>query len=136
MDSKKTQAMKTVIAGSRGITDYNKLKEAVDRCGFVITEVVSGGARGVDQMGERWAREHNIPIKQFIPDWNKHGKAAGLIRNVEMSNYAEAVIVLWDGSSRGSKHMYDTAIKKGLTVHLEMVIYGKPNELDETGTHN
>jgi hypothetical protein len=111
--------MKTIIAGSRGINDYLKIKEAIAKSGITITEVVSGGARGVDQLGERYAKENNIPIKQFIPNWNKHGKAAGFLRNAEMVEYAEAAIIVWDGKSRGSKHTYDLSLQKGLTTHLE-----------------
>jgi hypothetical protein len=113
--------MRTIIAGSRSINDYSKLEEVIKKCGFVITEVVSGGAAGIDRLGERWANENGVAIKQFLPDWNANGRAAGILRNIEMSEYAEACIVLWDGESRGSKHMHDTAVKKGLTVHLEII---------------
>ena len=60
--------MKTIIAGSRDLTDYNLVKLAVEESGFEIAEVVSGGARGVDRLGERWAKEHGVPIKRFIPE--------------------------------------------------------------------
>jgi hypothetical protein len=55
--------MKTIIAGSRDITDYNVVKAAVKAAGFTITEVVSGAARGVDSLGEEYARRHSIHIK-------------------------------------------------------------------------
>ena len=61
--------MKTIVAGSRSIIDYKIVKRAIESCGFIITELVSGGANGVDKLGERYAYENSIPIVQFIPDW-------------------------------------------------------------------
>ncbi len=83
-----------------------------------ITEVVSGGARGIDIAGETWAAASNppVPIKQFIPDWNI-GKHAGLIRNREMAEYADALILIWSGTSRGSANMKKEAEKKGIKIY-------------------
>jgi hypothetical protein len=111
--------MKVIIAGSRGIEDYPFVEKAIKDSGFEITEVVSGGARGVDRLGERWAREHGIAIRQFLPDWNTHGKSAGFIRNDLMVKYADALICIWDGTSRGTKHTLDQAKRKGLKVYLK-----------------
>lgn len=96
--------MKTIIAGSRSITDYKYLLKAIAQIDWEITEVISGNARGVDRLGERWARENNIPVRLFFPDWDKWGKSAGFVRNHEMVEEAEALIALWDGESRGTKH--------------------------------
>lgn len=79
------------------------VRAAVDASGFRITEVVSGVAHGVDKLGERWAQAHKIPVKQFPAQWNKYGNAAGPIRNREMAEYADALIAVWDGQSRGHK---------------------------------
>lgn len=110
--------MKTIIAGSRGIVNYSLVKETIEESGFEITEVVSGGARGVDRLGERYAKENNIPIKQFIPDWDGLGKKAGHVRNREMGDYADALIALWDGVSKGTAGMIEYAQKKGLKVYV------------------
>jgi hypothetical protein len=99
--------MRVVIAGSRGITDYSVLKDAIAQSDFSITEVVSGCARGVDTLGERWAKEHGIPVKQFWPDWGRFGRAAGKYRNSEMAEYCDAGIILWDGESKGTLDMID-----------------------------
>lgn len=99
--------MKMVIAGSRSFKDQQlvfKLIEISGASGF-ITEVVSGTARGVDKFGEEWAKSKNIPIKRFPADWDREGKAAGLLRNLDMANYADGLIAIWDGQSRGTKHM-------------------------------
>ena len=89
-----------------------------------ITEVVSGGARGVDKLGEIWAVKNDIPIRLFPANWKEHGRSAGYIRNKEMANYADALIALWDGKSAGTRHMVDLAIKADLkflcfTLNLE-----------------
>lgn len=110
--------MKTIIAGGRDITDYNLVLDAVHASSFDITEIVSGGARGVDQLGERIGREFNIPVKVFPADWDTHGKRAGPIRNAQMADYAEALIAVWDGQSRGTANMIQQATKKGLKVYV------------------
>jgi len=99
--------MKIIIAGSRTITDINILIEAINKSGFEITcadEIVSGGARGVDSLGEQYAKEHNIPLTVFKPDWKKHGIKGGVIRNTQMSKYADCAIVVHCGS-KGSIDM-------------------------------
>lgn len=110
--------MKTIIAGSRDITDYSLVMEAIQESEFEISEVVSGTAKGVDRLGELWATNHKIPVKHYPADWNKYGKSAGPIRNQEMANYADALIAVWDGKSRGTKNMIDQAKEKGLKVYV------------------
>lgn len=110
--------MKVIIAGSRTITDYDALCQCVSRSGFRITEVVSGGANGVDRLGERFASESELPCKIFPANWNDHGRSAGIIRNVHMAKYADAAIVLHVGSP-GSKHMIQEAERRGLRIHEE-----------------
>lgn len=99
--------MKVVIAGSRVITDYTALQYAIAQNDFSITEVVSGCARGVDKLGERWAIEHSIQIHKFPADWGRFGRAAGKYRNADMADYADAAIILWDGESKGTLDMID-----------------------------
>ena len=86
---------KLIIAGSRTIKDYQWLCDAIERSGYTdITEVVSGKEpNGVDALGERWAKEHGIPVKEFPADWNL-GLRGGPIRNGQMAKYADAVLIL------------------------------------------
>lgn len=115
--------MKIIIAGSRNIVDYELIKDAIKKSNTntMATEIVSGGARGVDRMGECWAKQNNIPIKIFLADWNQFGKSAGYIRNEQMAKYADALLAVWDGKSRGTKHMIDLAKKYGLKVYIYYV---------------
>lgn len=102
--------MKLIIAGSRTFTDYDRL---VLECDKIINEgpieIVSGGARGADLLGEKYANQKGFPIKRFIPNWIKYGKSAGIRRNTEMSNYGTHLIAFWDGESKGTSHMIKAA---------------------------
>lgn len=106
--------MRVIIAGSRTVTDYQVICGAVEKFGADrITEVVSGTCRGPDRLGERWAKEHGVPIKLFPADWDKFGRSAGYIRNRQMAEYADAAVVVWDGVSRGSRNMADEMARFG-----------------------
>lgn len=110
--------MKAIVAGCRDVTDFNLVQTAIDNSGFEITELVSGRATGVDALGERWARENSVKITTFPADWRTHGKAAGPIRNAQMAEYADALIAVWDGVSRGTKNMINEAKKRELNVYV------------------
>ena len=111
--------MKILIAGSRSIADYDLLVKVINKLNWKITEIVSGGAYGVDKLGIRYAKENNIKCTMFLPDWDTHGKKAGILRNKDMVEYADALIALWDGESKGTKFTIDYAKQKKLTVHVE-----------------
>lgn len=81
-------------------------------------EMVTGTAKGADQIPYYYKVWHDVPIKEFPADWDKHGKSAGFIRNAEMADYSDALIAFWDGKSRGTKHMIDTAKAKGLNIRV------------------
>ena len=119
----KTRKWKVIIAGSRTFRDYEKLKKVCDRVLDKLdkVEIVSGAARGADRMGEAYALTKRYDIKLFPADWDTHGKSAGYRRNVEMAKYADMLIVFWDGSSRGTKHMIDIAKKENLPTHVEII---------------
>lgn len=110
--------MRTIIAGSRTAKGYNDLLRAIDCVSWKPTIVLSGTAKGADLLGERWAKENNVPIERFPADWDRHGKSAGFIRNIEMAKSAEALICLWDGQSKGTKHMINEASKRGLVIYV------------------
>lgn len=111
--------MKVIIAGSREGFTIDDIREAVQESGFIITEVVSGAARGVDRLGEQYARENKIPVSCMPADWDNLGKRAGYVRNAEMAEYADACILLIFNHSKGSTHMLNLANKKGIPVALK-----------------
>ena len=115
--------MKIIIAGSRNITDYELVKRAILDSGFTdlpnqSTEIVSGMARGVDMLAVRYAREYNLSLYEFPADWNKYGRAAGMIRNDDMAQFADALIAIWDGCSVGTKGMIDIARSRRLKIFV------------------
>lgn len=111
--------MKTIIAGSRSINNYSMIENAIMGLQHTrITEVVSGGAIGVDILGEMFATVYNIPIKKFIPDWNTYGKGAGILRNIAMGDYADCLMAFWDGKSTGTRHMITYAKSKGIKTYV------------------
>lgn len=109
--------MKTIIAGSRSGVTIERFLDEIVKCDWLdqITEVVSGRAKGVDQYGEMWARDIRLPVSYFPPDWEKYGRSAGFTRNEEMARYADAAIVIHNGSS-GSQHMIRRAKFHDLVV--------------------
>lgn len=115
--------MRTIIAGSREGPTRHHLMEAIASCGWKPTVVLSGTARGADRLGEEWAVNNNIRIERFPANWDRYGKSAGYRRNEQMANNAEALIALWDGKSKGTKHMIDIAQQKGLRVHVQITAY-------------
>ena len=121
--------IKVIIAGTRDFNDYDFLKKNVDYFLQGINpnneeiEIVSGNARGADKLGERYAKEHNLPVKLFPANWDKYGKRAGYLRNQEMANYSDMLIAFWDEKSKGTKHMIDIAKKQGLTVIVVGYVY-------------
>ena len=112
--------MKTIIAGGRDLTDYRLVEAAIALCGFdwLITEVVSGVARGIDTLGERWAEDHRIPVKRFPADWDTYGKRAGMLRNEHMAQYANALVAIPDKVSRGTRNMISLAEKHNLRIYV------------------
>lgn len=104
--------MKTIIAGGRNYQltseDFNLL-ETLD-----ITEVVSGRCTGADMGGEEYAKSRGIPIKPFPADWNKHGRAAGPIRNAQMASYADQVVLFPGG--KGTNSMRKEAEVAGIKI--------------------
>lgn len=114
--------MKVVIAGSRSIDSYYQVHLAVKESGFEIDTIISGTANGVDLQGEAYGKEHNIPVERYPADWKTHGKKAGFIRNQKMNDNSDATIVIWDGSSVGSKMMAEITEKSNKPVFIKRVL--------------
>ena len=114
---------KVIIAGSRGFSNYKLLKE---KCNEYLREkrkeyniiIISGGARGADTLGEKYAQDEGFSLEVFPANWNKFGKSAGFIRNEQMAEVADALIAFWDGKSNGTKHMIEVMENKKLLVRV------------------
>lgn len=114
---------KVIIAGSRGFSNYKLLKE---KCNEYLREkrkeyniiIISGGARGADTLGEKYAQDEGFSLEVFPANWNKFGKSASFIRNEQMAEIADALIAFWDGKSHGTKHMIEIMENKKLLVRV------------------
>ena len=106
------------IVGSRGFSDYEKLQFVLMSVKSPIDMIVSGGAKGADSLARRYALENDIPLEEFLPDWNKHGRSAGYKRNQDIVRHSEGVIAFWDGQSKGTLHSINIAKEMGIPVYV------------------
>lgn len=124
--------IRIIVAGTRTFSDYELLRNKLDDFISELNQkypgkqivIITGAAKGADQLGSFYARSHNIPLKEFPADWNTYGRAAGPIRNQQMLDYVlheiPVLIVFWDGESRGTKNMINIA--KRCNVQTEVVL--------------
>ena len=104
--------MKTMVAGSRSITNFD-LTEYIPED---TTLIISGGAKGIDALAEEYADKHKISKLIMRPDYKKYGKAAPLLRNKKMVDLSDIIIIIWDGKSKGTKFTIDYAKAQGKEV--------------------
>lgn len=122
-----------IVAGSRTIMNATAVAEAIHEAQVKwnrkITLGISGAAAGPDTIGAQLLSAQGVEIKYMPAQWNgtdpitgrKYGRRAGIVRNEEMLKIADAVIVVWDGSSRGTAHLINAATAKKLPIHIKRV---------------
>lgn len=106
--------MKLAIIGSRGILVENIEKYLPND----VDEIVSGGAKGADLCAKEYAKKNDIKYTEFLPDYNRYGRAAPIKRNDEIINYADEIIAFWDGASKGTQYTVKKAQKLGKKVTI------------------
>ena len=106
--------MKVAVIGSRNLRVNDLGKYLPDG----VTEIVSGGARGVDTSAKEYALAHGIKLTEFLPEYGKYGRGAPLRRNITIIEYADLVLAFWDGKSRGTKYVIDNCKKRGVPVKV------------------
>lgn len=106
--------MKVAIVGSRGLQVAHLVTYLPDD----VTEIVSGGAKGVDTCARAYAQSHQIKLTEFLPDYRKYGRSAPLKRNISIIEYADLVLAFWDGTSHGTKFVIDNCKKRGIPVRV------------------
>lgn len=118
---------KIVVAGSRNYNNYEEAKAFIDACIINIRNentlvFLSGGCRGADAMGERYARENGFETERFPADWDKYDKWAGPIRNRKMAEEADYIICFWDGHSSGTKSMIRIANDLNKPIRIKKIL--------------
>ena len=106
--------MKIAVIGSRGLI----VRDLEFYLPEETTEIVSGGARGVDTSARYYAHKNGLKLTEFLPDYNKYGKIAPLMRNLEIIDYADEIYAFWDGTSRGTKYVIENCRRKKKKVHV------------------
>ena len=110
--------MKYIIAGGRKFCDSVLMNRVLRKLLTRDDSVIVGGAPGADTLGQDWADYHQLDYEVMKANWSKYGKRAGVLRNAEMAEAGDALVAFWDGESKGTRHMIDTALSKGLEVHV------------------
>lgn len=106
--------MKVAVVGSRGLRVDNLEKYLPKE----TTEIVSGGARGIDTCAREYAVRNNIKLTEFLPEYERYGRSAPLKRNLLIIDYADYVLAFWDGKSYGTKYVIDNCKKKNKPVRV------------------
>ena len=118
-----SKLLKIGVIGSRGFNDYKLVCDTLDEYLEDVFLIVSGGAKGADMLGEKWANESGVKTLIYKPDWDKYGKSAGFVRNEDIVEASDLIICFWDGLSRGSENSIKLAREKGIPVKI--IFYNK-----------
>ena len=112
--------MKVAVIGSRGL-QVDHLGEYLPEG---VTEIVSGGAKGIDTCAKNYALEHGLKLTEFLPEYSRYGRGAPLRRNITIIEYADLVLAFWDGKSRGTKFVIDNCKKRNIPVDIHQIAAG------------
>ncbi len=112
--------MKVAVIGSRGL----QVEHLEDYIPAGVTEIVSGGARGVDACAKSYALHHGLKLTEFLPEYSRYGRGAPLRRNITIIEYADLVLAFWDGKSRGTKFVIDNCEKRNIPVAVHRIATG------------
>ena len=106
--------MRVAVIGSRGLRVNNLERYLPDD----VTEIVSGGAKGIDSCARVYALENRIKLTEFLPEYDKYGRSAPLKRNITIIENADLVLAFWDGVSHGTKYVIDNCKRMGVPVKV------------------
>ncbi len=110
--------MRVAVIGSRGL----RVDHLEDYLPENVTEIVSGGARGIDTCAREYALAHGLKLTEFLPEYEKYGRSAPLRRNITIIEHADLVLAFWDGASRGTKYVIDNCKKRNIPVVVHRFI--------------
>jgi YspA, cpYpsA-related SLOG family len=114
--------MKLAVVGSRNFTNYNILFHVLTEVvTWQISQIISGGAKGTDTLAKQFAEEFNIPLVEYLPEWNVYGKAAGMLRNKHIVDNCDKLIAFWDGHSPGTRSSIELANRSNKLLKITIV---------------
>ena len=109
--------MKVAVIGSRGLL--------IDDLGNYLpeetTEIISGGARGVDTCAREYALRHGLKLTEYLPEYSRYGRGAPLKRDITIIINADLVLAFWDGRSRGTKFVIDSCKKRNIPIKIYVI---------------
>ncbi len=109
--------MRVAVIGSRGLTVDDLGKYLPE----VTTEIVSGGADGIDTCARQYALSHGIKLTEFLPEYSRYGRGAPIKRNDTIIQNSDMVLAFWDGKSRGTKYVIDKCRKTNVKIEVIML---------------
>ena len=109
--------MKVAIIGSRGL----QVEDFSPYLPKGVTEIVSGGAIGIDRSARNYAHRTGLKLTEFFPDYDAHGRRAPLLRNLEIIEYSDLVLAFWDGQSHGTRFVIENCKKKHKPIKVFQV---------------
>ena len=109
--------MKVAVIGSRGLLIEDLEKYLPEE----TTEIISGGARGVDACAREYALRNGLKLTEYLPEYSRYGRGAPLKRDITIIINADLVLAFWDGRSRGTKYVIDSCKKRNIPVKIYMI---------------
>lgn len=106
--------MKVAVIGSRGLLVDDLEKYLPDD----TTEIISGGAKGVDASAREYALRYGLKLTEYLPEYSRYGRSAPLKRNITIIENADLVLAFWDGTSHGTKFVIDNCEKRNTPIKI------------------
>ncbi len=106
--------MKLAIVGSRNLQNIMLEQYIFDE----VEEIISGGAVGIDFCAAQFAKSNHLKLTEFLPQYERYGRAAPIVRNKKIVDYADRVIVFWNGTSKGALSVIKYAQKIGKPLEI------------------
>ena len=108
--------MRILVCGGRDFNSRALLNKALQPYASKDNIIIQGSARGADDLAKIWAVDNDIEFKNYPADWNKYGKRAGYIRNVQMLNEGKPDLVIAFPGGKGTQMMINLAESAGIPV--------------------
>ena len=117
LKNRRKMDVRVAVIGSRGLSVDNLEKYLP----ISTTEIISGGAKGVDFSAREYAQRHGLKLTEYLPEYSRYGRSAPLKRNITIIKNADLVLAFWDGTSRGTKYVIDNCKKRNIPIQIHVL---------------